>query len=264
MRAVGDRDAQSGRMRETGSAGARPLAGPGPRGRLRRLRPPGPRAVPRLPARLPSGSRPVRPTPCPEGLPPASRRGSTTACCGRDGGRAQGARRVPARPARSDVAARLAAAPVLDPSSTRRCSCRCRHAPAVVRARGHDPMLRVSRVAARRLRRRGAGRRRWPRLLEQHAPVSDQAGLGREQRAANLAGSMRVRPPSATAGPRGVPLSLVVCDDVADHGCHGSGGAADARGLRASRSGRWSRWRRPGGGRRRRRPDAPVRALPTS
>jgi predicted amidophosphoribosyltransferase len=86
--------------------------------------------------------------------------------------------------------------------------------PGVVRARGHDPMLRIARVAARSLRRGG-----WPvqvaRLLDVHGVPLDQSGLNAAQRAANLAGSMAVR-----TGPRralvraGIPVSVVVCDDV--------------------------------------------------
>jgi predicted amidophosphoribosyltransferase len=86
--------------------------------------------------------------------------------------------------------------------------------PSVVRARGHDPLLRVVRETARILRRRGHAVA-VHRLLEQHAAVRDQAGLGSDQRAANLRGSMRVHPPARAAlARRGAPVSLVVCDDV--------------------------------------------------
>ncbi len=85
---------------------------------------------------------------------------------------------------------------------------------AVVRSRGHDPMLRIARAAARCLREQGR-----PvtvlNVVRQHAPVEDQAGLTASQRAANLAGSMRVRPAARDALARiGTPLSLLVCDDV--------------------------------------------------
>ena len=52
-------------------------------------------------------------------------------------------------------------------------------------------------------------------VLRQHAPVEDQSGLSASQRAANLAGSMRVRPAAREALARiGAPVSLLVCDDV--------------------------------------------------
>jgi predicted amidophosphoribosyltransferase len=80
--------------------------------------------------------------------------------------------------------------------------------PAVVRRRGHDPLLRVAREATRRLRRRGLDASvRQP--LVTAGEVADQSTLGAEERAANLAGSMRcrrrVRPPSGV---------VLVVDDV--------------------------------------------------
>ena len=80
--------------------------------------------------------------------------------------------------------------------------------PAVVRARGHDPLLRVVRRCAGVLRRRGA-----PvcvrRLLSVAGRPQDQAGLSAEQRRTNLEGRFRaVRRPGSPA----VPLLLV--DDV--------------------------------------------------
>jgi predicted amidophosphoribosyltransferase len=86
--------------------------------------------------------------------------------------------------------------------------------PEVVRHRGHDPMLRIARAAARELRREGApvGVRR---LLEVRGTVIDQAGLDSAQRAANLAGSMGVRARARAHLARvGKPVSIVVCDDV--------------------------------------------------
>jgi predicted amidophosphoribosyltransferase len=85
---------------------------------------------------------------------------------------------------------------------------------AVVRSRGHDPMLRIARAAARDLR--GAGRPvRVARLLDVRAPVLDQAGLGAGARAANLAHSMGVRHGARRSLVRaGVAVSVVVCDDV--------------------------------------------------
>ncbi len=86
--------------------------------------------------------------------------------------------------------------------------------PGVVRERGHDPMLRITRSAARRLR--VADRRvRVHRLLGVRGPVLDQAGLDARERAANLSGSMAVRPAARQRLARaGVPVSIVVCDDV--------------------------------------------------
>ena len=85
---------------------------------------------------------------------------------------------------------------------------------SVVRSRGHDPMLRITRAAARSLRRAG-----HPvlvrRLLDVRGPVLDQAGLDSHQRAANLTGSMVVRGRARQSLARTeVPMSLVVCDDV--------------------------------------------------
>jgi predicted amidophosphoribosyltransferase len=86
--------------------------------------------------------------------------------------------------------------------------------PGVVRARGHDPMLRITRAAARSVRRDG-GRVHVLRLLDVHGPVLDQAGLDSAQRAANLSGSMAVRASARRRLSRaGVPVSIVVCDDV--------------------------------------------------
>lgn len=80
--------------------------------------------------------------------------------------------------------------------------------PAVVRARGHDPLLRVTRRAAGELRRDGT-----PvvvrRLLRARSRVRDQAGLSAVERAANLRGAFTCRLPAAPdAGP------VVVVDDV--------------------------------------------------
>ena len=86
--------------------------------------------------------------------------------------------------------------------------------PAVVRARGHDPVLRMARVAARLLRRRGH-EARVGQILEQRSVVHDQAGLDATERAANLSGSMGVRAALRAALARSAaPLSLLVCDDV--------------------------------------------------
>ena len=85
---------------------------------------------------------------------------------------------------------------------------------SVVRTRGHDPMLRITRAAARLLRREGQTVL-VRRVLDVRGPVLDQAGLDSRQRAANLAGSMVVRNSARQSLARaGVPLSIVLCDDV--------------------------------------------------
>lgn len=79
---------------------------------------------------------------------------------------------------------------------------------AVVRTRGHDPILRMARSAASDLRRGGT-----PvtvvRLLRPGAPIADQAGLTAGERARNVAGAFR-----AGAGPRRRDVPVVVVDDV--------------------------------------------------
>lgn len=77
----------------------------------------------------------------------------------------------------------------------------------VVRSRGHDPLLRITRAAATRLRRTGVSAS-VARLLRSRRPVRDQATLTAVERAANLSGTMACRPA------RGVPGALVVVDDV--------------------------------------------------
>lgn len=78
----------------------------------------------------------------------------------------------------------------------------------VVRSRGHDPLLRVARHAAARLRR-GGRPVAVHRLLRPGRAVLDQAGLDAGDRAANLAGSLRAVRHGAAR-----PSRLVVVDDV--------------------------------------------------
>lgn len=86
--------------------------------------------------------------------------------------------------------------------------------PPAVRARGHDPVLRMSRVAAATLRRRGHDAR-VARLLRGAAPARDQAGLDAGERAANLAGTMTVPAGLLRRGlGRGPGVRVVVTDDV--------------------------------------------------
>lgn len=90
--------------------------------------------------------------------------------------------------------------------------------PAVIRARGHDPMLRVTRRAARVLGRQGAVVV-VRRLLRQRDAVADQGGLGAAERAVNVAGRMSVRPGELRRLARsGEPVSAVICDDVVTTG----------------------------------------------
>ena len=84
---------------------------------------------------------------------------------------------------------------------------------AVVRRRGHDPLLRVSRRAAVRLRRTGTDAR-VRRLLVPAGRVRDQALLDAAARATNLAGSLSGRTPRA-ADRCGL---VVVVDDVVTTG----------------------------------------------
>jgi predicted amidophosphoribosyltransferase len=80
--------------------------------------------------------------------------------------------------------------------------------PSVVRARGHDPLLRVTRRAAAELRR-GDGPAVVRRLLRARGRVRDQAGLSAVDRAANLRGAFACRSPARTGDP-----PVVVVDDV--------------------------------------------------
>ncbi len=79
--------------------------------------------------------------------------------------------------------------------------------PAVVRRRGHDPVLRMTRRAAGILRGGGVPASVVPGLRPGRA-VADQAGLGSAKRAANLAGALEACRPVPRSGP------VVVVDDV--------------------------------------------------
>jgi predicted amidophosphoribosyltransferase len=86
--------------------------------------------------------------------------------------------------------------------------------PAVVRARGHDAMLRVARVTAQVLRAEGCDVSAQP-VLRQRDRITDQAGLTAAQRAVNLAGRMAAQRSRLSGLARaGVPLTALVCDDV--------------------------------------------------
>lgn len=82
---------------------------------------------------------------------------------------------------------------------------------AVVRRRGHDPLLRMTRRAARSLRGLGADAV-VARMLRSARATRDQAGLGAADRADNLRGSL-VGPRTPPAGLSG-GVRVVVVDDV--------------------------------------------------
>lgn len=85
---------------------------------------------------------------------------------------------------------------------------------AVVRMRGHDPMLRATRHAAAVLRTWGH-HVSVAQVLHNVATVRDQAGLDAGERAANLAGTMSCVPRRAARLRQRWPgAGLVVTDDV--------------------------------------------------
>jgi predicted amidophosphoribosyltransferase len=79
---------------------------------------------------------------------------------------------------------------------------------SVVRERGHDPLLRMARAAARSLRRAGIASA-VVSALRPNRHVADQAGLGAAARAANLAGAF-----TASARPTSGSGLWVVVDDI--------------------------------------------------
>ncbi|MBE1607842.1 ComF family protein [Actinopolymorpha pittospori] len=85
---------------------------------------------------------------------------------------------------------------------------------SVVRQRGHDPLLRITRRAAGVRRRQGrvvaVGE-----VLAVARPVADQAGLDASRRRANLAGAFQVR---RRVGDRLAGRSVVLVDDVVTTG----------------------------------------------
>lgn len=173
---------------------------------------PGRLLCPACRAALPDRGVPVAPTPCPPGLVPCRATGEYDAAL-RALVLAHKEHRgfALAAPLGRLLATAVAALPetpghrLLVPVPSR---------PAVVRARGHDPMLRVVRRAATVLRRDGAEVRVAP-LLRQRRPLADQAGLGAEARLRNLAGAMAIDPARLRAQARaGLAVTAVVCDDV--------------------------------------------------
>jgi predicted amidophosphoribosyltransferase len=96
---------------------------------------------------------------------------------------------------------------------------------AVVRARGHDPVLRMSRAAAALLRLAGLDAAVAP-ALRIGKSVRDQAALDRVERRANLRGAMHARPLHRDL----VGRAAVVADDIVTTG---STAAEAARALRS-------------------------------
>lgn len=84
--------------------------------------------------------------------------------------------------------------------------------PATVRARGHDPLGRITRRAATALRAAGVDARQYPALRLRRVVV-DQAALDAEHRRANVAGAFAARSRATLAG-----LPVVVVDDVVTTG----------------------------------------------
>lgn len=86
--------------------------------------------------------------------------------------------------------------------------------PSTVRARGYDATYALAREAAAVVRSDGLDVTVL-RLLSSRGPVADQAGLGIEDRYANLRDSMRCRRgPIAAARRRHLLVRIVICDDV--------------------------------------------------
>ncbi len=170
----------------------------------------------RCAAELPYDGRVVRPTPCPEGLAVCFAAGEYAGLL-RAMVLAHKEHGVFALSGPLGHALASAAGPVADDGGSWASTTVLVPVPsraAVVRERGHDPMWRVTRAAGRRLRRAGSVVL-VRRLLEVRGTVADQTGLDAGQRAANLAGSMRVRPRARAALARsGGRVGVVVCDDV--------------------------------------------------
>lgn len=173
---------------------------------------PGRSLCPGCAGHLPDRALAARPTPCPDGLVACFAAGEYAGLLGAlVVAHKEHAAYTLVRPlgVTLAVAARAACTPagrtVLVPVPSR---------PAVVRQRGHDPVLRMARVAARRLRREGYDVS-VAQVLEQRGAVLDQAGLDAARRARNRSGSMVVRAPARAALARtGRPVGVVVVDDV--------------------------------------------------
>ncbi|MER6943267.1 ComF family protein [Nonomuraea sp. NPDC000554] len=98
-----------------------------------------------------------------------------------------------------------------------------------VLARGHDPVGGLAALAVRDLRALGHRAELWPALAHARR-VADQAGLSATERAANLAGSLRM----TRAAPGAPAPAVVLVDDIVTTG---STLAEAARALRAGGAG---------------------------
>lgn len=86
--------------------------------------------------------------------------------------------------------------------------------PSTIRARGHNPSLRMTRRAAHQLRLQGISAHALP-MLRLRLPVKDSVGLGGAARRRNLEDAFAVQPAARRALSRMGPRArLVVCDDV--------------------------------------------------
>jgi predicted amidophosphoribosyltransferase len=173
---------------------------------------------------LSTTAAPTRPRPCPQGFPATfavtEYEGSARAMvlAHKEHGRLALARPLGVALAGSvSAAVGTASGPVvLVPVPSRR---------SATRQRGHDPLLRMTKCAARVLR---ADRpTKVAALLVARRRLADQAGLSGTGRAANLAGAHRVRRWAARPGPGSV---VIVVDDVV------TTGASLAEAVRALRS----------------------------
>jgi predicted amidophosphoribosyltransferase len=167
---------------------------------------------------LPRRGHPVRPEPAPPGLPPVLAAGEYADLLRRlvldhKERHAFGLARPLGRVLAAVLADVAAGAPA-GPAGTLLVLVPVPSAPASTRKRGHDPVLRMTRVAARTLSADGRSAV-VARLLRIAQPVLDQAGLDSAARAANLSGRLAVRASAHRVLARTVqPVQVLLCDDV--------------------------------------------------